>query len=588
VIWIEDTKMRKIIKSITILLICALFLAFAPTLQAQEDKSGSQQDSNSGLIQVFNANYFTVIGCKSAQLIKFSESTAAGIEQATADYSIIDKGKTSTVSVKSQLASTMTNGTLTSYSYQATFTLSNGTSFSIDESYLKQNIKTQTLETYNSAVTGTFNFSECAIEKTFVMGKFAEKQRNVDIWYANSTKNIQFHSNCTNFWDIANNRIVNGSAITNQNMIGENGTYKLDYKAVSDESRLKLNITYPDGTVIDPWTNVIFDYSRFPLLLMGVMISFTGEEWNQGTHVVDLITIIVGAVFLGPYVAFVIGAMAALEWDAGNYMSDMGGNDVMNIYCVAVSVFSVVGQVELGFFTDKVWDLWSGWNWLGDGDGDEGDWYWIPFISTFGIPLWHQCPWPSPYPDPPLVMLSYDESSSTYFEGVPFYIDNTYVGTTSSTIDLGPGTYTIEVPSYSSFDYLDVNGTAVYDNSVTMTLGEDDFATVTACYSSIPTFTLTVNAYDAYLGEYYPYEVNVYIDNNWVGTTPLQVQVPMGDHTFSVDATVTYSPYWPAYDVPFYDFTGDFNGYNPAGNTVMISIAYGSDSTINARYTQWQ
>ena len=107
-----------------------------------------------------------------------------------------------------------------------------------------------------------------------------------------------------------------------------------------------------------------------------------------------------------------------------------------------------------------------------------------------------------------------------------------------------------------------------------------------AHYSSVPLINLTVTACDAYLGEDYPLETNVYIDGDWIGTTPLAVQVPMGEHAFSVDYTVAYNPYWPAWDVPIYDFTGDFNGYNINYNTMTIVIY--SASTVNARYTQWQ
>jgi hypothetical protein len=195
-------------------------------------------------------------------------------------------------------------------------------------------------------------------------------------------------------------------------------------------------------------------------------------------------------------------------------------------------------------------------------------------------------PWPNySLIDPPVTFVAYDESNSNTINGVPVYADGTYIGLSGDTIYFPDGNYSIEMPS-SNFHYFDIYSNPVYDNPTTVNLSGEDPVTITAYYYSVPTCTLTVNAYDAYLGEYYPYEVNVYIDNNWVGTTPLEIQVPMGDHSFTVDATVAYSPYWPAWDVPFYDFTGDFNGYNPAGNTVMISMY--ADSTINARYTQWQ
>ena len=55
---------------------------------------------------------------------------------------------------------------------------------------------------------------------------------------------------------------------------------------------------------------------------------------------------------------------------------------------------------------------------------------------------------------------------------------------------------------------------------------------------------LTVNAYDDYLGEYYPYDANVWVDGYWVGTAPVSLQVAAGrDHTVTVDWGL-YSYYW--------------------------------------------
>ena len=56
--------------------------------------------------------------------------------------------------------------------------------------------------------------------------------------------------------------------------------------------------------------------------------------------------------------------------------------------------------------------------------------------------------------DPPLQVLSYDDSASQYFDGISFYIDSSYAGVTPKTVDLWPGTYTLETQCYDLFETL--------------------------------------------------------------------------------------------------------------------------------------
>jgi len=94
---------------------------------------------------------------------------------------------------------------------------------------------------------------------------------------------------------------------------------------------------------------------------------------------------------------------------------------------------------------------------------------------------------------------------------------------------------------------------------------------------------LTVNAYDAYLGQDYPYAPAVYVDGYYVGTAPVSLQVAEGrEHIVTVDWTV-YSSYW-GWDVYVVDFSGNYNGY-ANGNTVYFTPYY--DTTINALYCWW-
>ena len=132
------------------------------------------------------------------------------------------------------------------------------------------------------------------------------------------------------------------------------------------------------------------------------------------------------------------------------------------------------------------------------------------------------------------------------------------------------------------FDHWELDNVQHNENPIYVPMNDDH--ELQAVFREAVYYILTVNAFDADLGEYYPLAPNVYIDEVWVGTAPIFIpEIEGSDHTVSVDYAV-YNPYWPAYDVPLFDFTGDCYYYN--GNNAYVFVS--SDLTVNARYTQWQ
>jgi hypothetical protein len=572
-------RMLKISNGVTLLLIVVLLSAFIPNLYAyQVQTSSAEKDgyNTNGMdsLQLFNSMYLSVIGYKSAQAAQFNEESKPGSREAVGFYTVSDNGRLSNIYVTSKLQMMTRNLTIDNYHYEATFVLSNGSRYSINECQFTKTINGQTEKTMKTEITGTFNLSLSVIYRTIEINDIAEKHINATITFSNATNRYNIAGNGVSTWDIAQTRMINGTITLNQNMIGKSGTYKIDYGEIPNETFVKVNITRPDGTMTDPWTYFIFDVN-FPFILYGFTVSWLQEDFNIPDGILIAVGLIIQAFASIPtLIGQLIDVVGGEMYQADQYVSDMGGYPVITFYTELATCLNAPLVWEMGFYTNQVWG------------NNQGDWYFWPTLGYFPYFWPHTCQWPNPFPDPPLTILAYDESSNTFFEGVPFYAEGNHIGDSSSTIDFGTGTYTFEVPDYNGlFAYFDVGGTPIYDNPATITIGDED-VTVTAHYSAIPTVTLTVNAYDAYLGEYYPLEANVYIDNNWVGTTPLQVQLPMGnEYAFSVDYTV-YDPYWPAWDVPIYGFTGDFNGYNINYNTMTIAMF--SESTVNAGYTQWQ
>jgi hypothetical protein len=226
-------------------------------------------------------------------------------------------------------------------------------------------------------------------------------------------------------------------------------------------------------------------------------------------------------------------------------------------------------------------------------DSTNGNEHWYSAEGTWPLPElpdYHNIPgWSSGFLFKPISTV--DSANNSINSNV--YISGRPCGNDNPTLVLRPTTQYVGVDQYIPtsggygyiFNDIVIEGNTYYDNIVAAELSTNSTITAHYSYGLLPTYTLTVNAFDLYLGEGWPYEVDVYLDNNYIGTTPLQTSVIVGDHTLSVDSSV-YSQLW-GIDAPFYDFTGDFDGYNLSFNPVVITIGMYSDSTVNARYWPW-
>ena len=164
--------------------------------------------------------------------------------------------------------------------------------------------------------------------------------------------------------------------------------------------------------------------------------------------------------------------------------------------------------------------------------------------------------------------ISTDGEGYTTPSGTPQYEGGTYAAVTAH-----------PAPTWL-FDYWTLDGDYAGSNP-TINVYMDQYRELEAHFSEDSNLQwLTVNAYDDYLGEYYPYEPNVWVDGYWVDTGPVSLQVAASrDHSVTVDWSL-YSPYW-CQDVYLIDYSGDYYGY-VWDNTVYFTPTY--DTTINALY----
>jgi hypothetical protein len=164
-----------------------------------------------------------------------------------------------------------------------------------------------------------------------------------------------------------------------------------------------------------------------------------------------------------------------------------------------------------------------------------------------------------------------DGQGYTSPSGGPQYEHNTYAGVTA-----------YAAPAWV-FSYWTLDGN-YYSSNPSINLYMTQQHSIVAHFVEVSsTYELTVDAYDAYLWDGYPYEPAVYVDGYYQGTAPVTLQVAQGrDHTVTVDSTV-YSTYWGC-DANLVGFSGNYYDGYVTGNGNSFCFSSSSSTTVNALY----
>jgi hypothetical protein len=193
---------------------------------------------------------------------------------------------------------------------------------------------------------------------------------------------------------------------------------------------------------------------------------------------------------------------------------------------------------ETGFYANRCPDFPISWQLK------PTDWTYYPIGNgiAYGIIYSHTEPFPKLYTiiDPIVIINCYDEANNVTVKGVPVYINGVCIGGTGSTYFFANGTYNMEFQS-PGFDYLDVNGTIFNNNPANVDFQgeESDTIIVTAYFSYVPTYTLTVdNYFENANNENCSVNPDVYVDGELVGTAPISTAITIGFHEIQVNDTV--------------------------------------------------
>ena len=137
---------------------------------------------------------------------------------------------------------------------------------------------------------------------------------------------------------------------------------------------------------------------------------------------------------------------------------------------------------------------------------------------------------------------AYDLANGSYLDNIPVQIDGSWYSS-GSAINLPTGYYTFQAPDADGGGAFNCfyDGSNYYGNGASIPISGDE--TITALYNYLPTYTVTFDATDP---SYYPVYTDVYINNNWVGTTDwntgnLTIALPLGVYPLS-DDQYAYDP----------------------------------------------
>ncbi len=558
--------MKNSVKEIGIILITILLLSFItiPTLVKGDSVSSSTSSGNSAeLKQVLDNKYIGLLGLTN-----------------------------NITSIKSSI--TLESNAKEGFSYVGNFSTSKA-SYLIRASQFQETIGNQVLSTATQNITGATNSSASDVQNVTTTSNLIIKHIVSYLQESNSSGNYYLSISLNDTANTLSPNKLSGNVSVSENYFGPIGIYTAILSPQINSNGTNAIITSPAGERMTAGygpvqtsatssessskvTNPSPDYAQGPPPPMGwgqidispfiegsYSMSGLFVYWSPGWGIVfGIIAGIVGAIIgsVDPMVWVLMtygGLVLALS---SAFPCTMWFDNVLatyNVMYILVKYYDLVVMfnspwvripcyAELGYYSNDIicptinngqqthWPLGSDGNTYTYFDAANSEVWWIAFIETI---IWggHTDPWDT---DPPvnylLTLAAYDESSSSYVEGIPIAIDATdsnWLPTSNSAFSFPAGDHCFQAANDgSAFDYFDVGGTPVYSNPTTTTISQD--TTIVAVYHYTPCAWLTVDFVDT--------------SNNDLGSS--SSYVPFGFYTVGGGGSPIWDDYLGYYVVP--------------------------------------
>ncbi len=361
-------KRRKQILEVTVLLAILIFaVIITPAIIFGETNSRSTTINADMLAERISDRYLVTIGYNSSEKPEYTSETLGQITLGKGTSDAMHNGIETTVNFNYlyQLKSGISEGSV----YQATFQSDDGEEYTVEESSdqtIHNGIATTTI---NQTITGSMTYSLFITEKVTREESLVIANRDVSICYENKSGTFFFNAKAYGLWNSDMSIAVSLNATIDQNMIAPFGRYKLN-AFTNSNGQTKVNMTMPDGTVVDPGCYQYADeYGNGQHLTGWFFWATEAEYWAM-----DVVVWLVGLVFtffpptlLVGLTVQIIGALA-LVGDA--FMADIEGTGVVVFYVLALDFYGFPFYNEVGCYTNQI---------LGD---PLNNWYYIPFYRS--------------------------------------------------------------------------------------------------------------------------------------------------------------------------------------------------------------
>ena len=369
---------------VSILLLTA---TITPTVIFCADNSSSTPITVSQLAERITGRYLITLGYNSSEKPEYMGRTSVQMTWGKGTSDVMHNGIETTVNFNYILQ--LKSGTFEGYVYRATFQSNDGKEYNVEESAY-QTTNDDITTTVNQTITGSTTYFLLITEKMTPEGSVVVTNRDINIYYQNKSGTFVFNAKANGLWNSDMSIAVSLNATIDQNMTAPFGCYKMN-AFTNTNGQTKVNMTMPNGTVVDPgFYQYADEYNDFQHLTGWFFWATEAEFWamNFGLFLVNL-------VFLAFPPALLIGiTMAILEGlglTGDLFMADIEGTGVVVFYVLAIEFYGAPCYAEAGYYTNQL---------LGD---PLDNWYYIPlfrsppFDRDIGTYYWHAGVWPILY-----------------------------------------------------------------------------------------------------------------------------------------------------------------------------------------------
>lgn len=372
--------------------ILVLFMVTS-TVMASEQVSALSME-NEEIVQfseLLTMNYLTFLGYRVTDTVQSEANSAFSYVHVEATYEAISDGTFITIKVESMLQVFQDHATK-GYNYKAEITTSSLEKYTVTTSFsiLDRGHKITTIS--DEQITGSMNYHFSAIDNKKILGDYMNRWINVYLQFSNASGSYYLNVESFAIWSSDESTIFEGNGTIDQNLFEPVGHFVFSMVPSTDGNGVKVTVTLPDGSIIDPGIYQFVDSWHGSYHLVGWKLWW--ETWVGIT--IDLIMWVISGVLI---LATSLATLGVGLWVISGVLilSDMfittSGYIYMYFEVILIEwwIFSLPIFAEIGYWSNQVIGTYL------------GRYFYLPIYNTnqafFGAPYGppRTSPWPPGY-----------------------------------------------------------------------------------------------------------------------------------------------------------------------------------------------